>query len=84
MSVNESKRDFLKKAAYVAPAILTLKAMPAFAGSGSGRSQHGNNGVGNGQDPQPPGNPPWNDGPGTSPGRPGRGYFKKFGKKEQA
>ena len=43
----ESKRDFLKKAAYVVPTILTLKAIPAFAGSGSGR-EHGNNGVGNG------------------------------------
>jgi len=32
---------------------------------------HGNNGVGNGVDPQPPGNPPINDGPGTSPGNPG-------------
>jgi len=31
----------------------------------------GNNGVGNGEDPQPPGNPPINDGPGTSPGNPG-------------
>jgi len=31
----------------------------------------GNNGVGNGLDPQPPGNPPINDGPGTSPGHPG-------------
>lgn len=31
----------------------------------------GNNGVGNGEDPQPPGNPPVNDGPGTSPGHPG-------------
>ncbi|WP_420208311.1 vWA domain-containing protein [Candidatus Electronema sp. JC] len=31
-----------------------------------------NNGVGNGQDPQPPGNPPVNDGQGTSPGNPGR------------
>jgi hypothetical protein len=33
----------------------------------------GNNGVGNGQDPPPPGNPPPNDGPGTGPGSPGRG-----------
>lgn len=33
---------------------------------------HGNNGVGNGIDPQPPGNPPVNDGPGTGPGNPGR------------
>jgi len=31
----------------------------------------GNNGVGNGLDPQPPGNPPVNDGPGTAPGKPG-------------
>lgn len=31
----------------------------------------GNNGVGNGLDPQPPGNPPINDGPGTTPGNPG-------------
>jgi len=31
----------------------------------------GNNGVGNGQDGQPPGNPPINDGPGTGPGNPG-------------
>jgi hypothetical protein len=27
--------------------------------------------VGNGLDPQPPGNPPINDGPGTAPGSPG-------------
>ena len=33
--------------------------------------QKGNNGVGNGEDPQPPGNPPINDGPGTGPGDPG-------------
>ena len=31
----------------------------------------GNNGVGNGVDPQPPGNPPVNDAPGTGPGNPG-------------
>jgi len=37
----------------------------------------GNNGVGNGIDPQPPGNPPINDGPGTSPGNPGnKGHGK--------
>ena len=40
----------------------------AFAAVGS---EKGNNGVGNGQDPQPPGNPPINDGPGTGPGNPG-------------
>jgi hypothetical protein len=39
---------------------------------------NGNNGVGNGVDPQPPGNPPVNDGPGTSPGNPGnKGGAKK-------
>ena len=32
----------------------------------------GNNGVGNGVDPQPPGKPPVNDGPGSSPGKPDR------------
>jgi hypothetical protein len=32
---------------------------------------HGNNGLGNGVDPQPPGNPPVNDGPGQFPGNPG-------------
>ena len=31
----ESKREFLKKSAYVVPTILTLKAIPAFAGSGT-------------------------------------------------
>ncbi len=33
--------------------------------------EKGNNGVGNGIDPPPPGNPPLNDGYGTSPGDPG-------------
>lgn len=33
--------------------------------------QKGNNGVGNGIDPQPPGNPPVNDDVGTGPGNPG-------------
>jgi len=32
----------------------------------------GNNGVGNGLEPQPPGEPPINDGPGTGPGNPGQ------------
>ena len=36
----------------------------------TGFSGKANNGVGNGLDPQPPGNPPINDGPGTSPGDP--------------
>lgn len=32
---SQSRRTFIKKAAYVAPAILTLKAIPAFASGGS-------------------------------------------------
>ncbi|MCI0722149.1 MAG: hypothetical protein L0338_24735, partial [Acidobacteria bacterium] len=39
--------------------------------SPSAPGDKGNNGVGNGLDPQPPGNPPINDGPGTGPGNPG-------------
>ena len=67
-----NRRAFIKKTAYVVPAILTLKVMPDFAAAGSGMShRRGNNGVGNGFDPQPPGNPPINDGPGTGPGNPG-------------
>ena len=66
-----SKRELLKKAAYIAPVILTLKAVPSFAANGSDLKEKGNNGVGNGEDPQPPGNPKVNDGPGTGPGNPG-------------
>jgi len=36
-----------------------------------GNTTRGNNGVGNGEDAAPPGNPPENDGAGTSPGNPG-------------
>ena len=38
----ESRREFIKKVAYVAPVVLTLRAVPSFAASGSPR---GNNGV---------------------------------------
>jgi hypothetical protein len=54
----QTRRTFVKTAAYVAPAILTLRAIPAFATPGS---EKGNNGCGNGLDPQPPGTPPPND-----------------------
>jgi Flp pilus assembly pilin Flp len=41
-------------------------------GGGVGASgDHGNNGVGNGEDGAPPGNAPENDGAGTGPGNPG-------------
>jgi len=44
-----------------------------------------NNGVGNGLDPQPPGNPPINDGEGTSPGDPGnQGGVKETGNTKNA
>lgn len=67
-----NRRDFIKKTAYAVPVILSLKAMPDFAAAGSGEPRwHGDNGVGNGIDPQPRGNPPINDGPGTGPGNPG-------------
>ena len=33
---NPSRRGFIKKAAYVAPLVLTLKATPAYAARGSG------------------------------------------------
>ena len=72
------RRQFLSTAgkfAVVVPPAMTLMlsttmSSPAIAASGGG-VQHGNNGVGNGEDPQPPGNPPVNDGPGTGPGNPG-------------
>lgn len=33
------RREFIKKTAYAAPVILTLKAMPAFAAAGSGNDK---------------------------------------------
>jgi hypothetical protein len=46
---DDSKRELLKKAAYIAPAILTFKTVPTYAQSGSGRAaragETGNNGV---------------------------------------
>ena len=85
---NQSRRKFVKKLVYMPPAIATLTVLPAFHASGSGFEQngrphgghvvHGNNGVGNGFDPQPPGNPPINDGFGTGRGTPGnRGWGRR-------
>lgn len=79
---DEDRRAFLQtagKIAVVVPPAMSLllstsMSSPAIAASGS-TVTHGNNGVGNGLDPQPPGNPPINDGPGTGPGNPGnRGH----------
>ncbi len=75
---DEDRRAFLQtagKIAIVVPPAMTVllstgMSSPAIAASGSTTSK-GNNGVGNGIDPPPPGNPPLNDGPGTGPGDPG-------------
>lgn len=75
----KDRRNFLaacgKFSVTVPPALTVLLstslASPAIAESGGGYQRKGNNGVGNGFDPQPPGNPPINDGTGTSPGNPG-------------
>ena len=39
---DKSRRNFVKTLSYVAPAILTLKAVPAFAAAGSGRYENSN------------------------------------------
>ena len=75
----QDRRSFLSscgKYSVTVPPALTLLlsttlASPAIAESGGGHQRRGNNGLGNGFDPAPPGNPPLNDGPGTSPGNPG-------------
>ena len=83
LAAADDRRNFLKTcgrfAATVPPAMTimlsTSLSSPAIAasggGGGGGKGPKGNNGVGNGYDPQPPGNPPINDGPGTGPGNPG-------------
>jgi hypothetical protein len=38
---NQSRRELLKKTIYMAPVILTLKAVPAFASQGSGLTDDG-------------------------------------------
>jgi hypothetical protein len=78
----EDRRSFLKacgKYGLTVPPVMTVLlstslSSPALAKSGKGSNSErrfGNNGVGNGEDPQPPGNPKMNDGPGTKPGKPG-------------
>jgi hypothetical protein len=72
------RRKFLAscgKFAIVTPPAITMLlstslTSDAIAATGGGVVR-GDNGVGNGIDPQPPGNPPMNDGPGTGPGNPG-------------
>ena len=38
---SNSRRDFLKKSAYVVPVIMTMSATPALAGQGSHHKDHG-------------------------------------------
>ena len=40
----ESRRKFVKTVAYVAPAIVTLSAIPSFASAGSGYTRDGGSG----------------------------------------
>ena len=49
--VKIKRRQFVKRAAYAAPVILTLKAMPAFAASGSRRNNNENSRGGSRGDP---------------------------------
>ena len=78
--IDTNRRNFVRKATYVAPAIITMTAIPSFASSGSGWSANkGNEGVGNGYDPAPPGHhgTNYNDFNGTGPGNPGRKHPNK-------
>jgi len=76
-TVERDRREFIatagKFAVVVPPSMIMLLSTtmnsPAIAQSAV--VPKANNGVGNALDPQPPGNPPINDGPGTSPGNPG-------------
>jgi hypothetical protein len=68
------RREFLKKCgkfAIVTPPAITMLLSTSLTSNAIAKSGRGNNGVGNGYDPQPPGNPRVNDGPGTGPGTPG-------------
>jgi len=87
-SSEEDRRSFLMSCgrfALTVPPVMTVLlstslSSPAIAKSGGGGGRpKGNNGVGNGEDPQPPGNPPINDGPGTSPGNPGNKHHGNNG-----
>ena len=57
--MTNNRRDFLKKAAYVAPVVLTMTAVPAFASSGSGYGPPDNRPPDN----RPPDNRPPNNKP---------------------
>ena len=69
-----ARREFLKSCgrfAVTVPPAMTVLLSTSLSSPAIARSVKGNNGVGNGEDPQPPGMPKINDGPGTGPGNPG-------------
>ena len=41
LDVHIKRREFVKRAVYAVPVILTLKAMPSFASAGSARGDYG-------------------------------------------
>jgi len=60
---NPERRKLLKKATYIAPAIVSMSVISSIASAGSGpQATSGcNNGIGNGSDCTPPGEPFDND-----------------------
>src|SRR5687768_6947382 len=77
------RREFIRKsltlsgAAFVGLSAANKLSTPKLASNAMPYMASSNNGVGNGLDPQPRGNPPINDGDGTGPGNPGnRGGHK--------
>lgn len=93
-AVVRDRRAFLTNAgrfALIVPPAMTVLMSTSLSSSAIAQSggsvfprRKGNNGIGNGQDPAPPGNPPINDGPGTAPGNPGnRGGAKNTNAKHK-
>ncbi|HET6961466.1 MAG TPA: hypothetical protein VFJ27_03175 [Terriglobia bacterium] len=56
MSELKSRREILRKTAYVVPTVLTLAAKPSFASSGSGRYEHEDEWEKRGKEKDGPGN----------------------------
>lgn len=88
--IDQGKRNLLRKAFILTPAVVAMVAIPSVA-SACDKHNHpkkpkqpkprklkGNEGLGNGYDPAPPGHrgTNYNDYPGTSPGNPGHQHPK--------
>lgn len=67
LRTRESRRSFIRKASYIAPAVLTLNAIPAFASQGSSRGDEVNDHLqppfDSGPAPFDPGPPSFDSGP---------------------